>query len=185
MTGSGDELRALYEQLAQDTRTRWQRDLPLDELVTDRWARARRLGFGEGASIYASSYVYGDVRVGARTWIGPFTLLDGSGGLEIGVNCSISAGVQIYTHDTVRWALTGGAREAERAPVTIDDCCFIGSLSVVACGVTIGDHCVVGACAFVDRDLAPYTIVAGVPARPIGRVELRDGDVELLFDERR
>ena len=76
-------------------RLRWNRDLPLEELLFDRWERARYLGFGAGASIYHTSYVFGDVRVGANTWIGPLTVLEGSGGLTIGAHCSISSGVQI------------------------------------------------------------------------------------------
>ncbi len=104
-----DQLLALYAHLRAETHARWDRDLPFDELLFDRWERARSLGFGEGASIYHSALVYGDVVVGPSTWIGPFTLLDGSGGLRIGRNCSISAGVHIYSHDTVKWALSGGA----------------------------------------------------------------------------
>ena len=53
--------------------------------------------------------VIGDVKVGSHTWIGPNVILDGSGGgLEIGDYCSIDAGAQIYTHDTVMWAISGG-----------------------------------------------------------------------------
>jgi acetyltransferase-like isoleucine patch superfamily enzyme len=179
---SADELRALHLSLAEQMRERWDRDLPLDELVSDRWERAARLGFGKGASIYASSYVYGRVEVGARTWIGPFTLLDGSGGLTIGENCSISAGVQIYSHDTVRWALTDGAAEAERAPVQIGNNCFIGALCVIARGITIGHQCVVGAHSFVSRDLESRSIAVGSPAQVVGRVDVHDGDVRLVFD---
>ncbi len=176
------ELAALRRRLAAEMRERWQRDLPLDELLADRWERARLLGFGEGASVYESSYVYGDVAVGAGTWIGPFTILDGSGGLSIGSTCSISAGVHIYTHETVRWALSGGVAEYEHAPVVIGDRCHIGAQTVVAKGVTIGDECVVGACSFVNRDLPPRTIAVGTPCRPIGRVDL-DGDrIELVLD---
>ena len=177
-----DDLAGLYRQLSAQMRERWNRDLPLDELVSDRWERAKTLGFGEGASIYASSYVYGDVKVGAGTWIGPFTLLDGTGGLRIGENCSISAGVQIYSHDTVQWALTGGEAEYEHATVSIGDACFVGAQSVIVKGVTVGDHCLVGACSFLDQDLPAFTIAAGVPARPLGRVELRDGRAHLHFD---
>jgi acetyltransferase-like isoleucine patch superfamily enzyme len=174
---------ALYDDLRASARTEWQRDLPFDELVFDRWERARSLGFGEGASIYHSSYVYGDVSVGENTWIGPFTLLDGTGGLEIGSTCSISTGVQIYTHDTVMWALSGGTAPYEYAPVSIGDCCYIGSQSVVAKGVTIGEHSVIGACSFVNRSLPPYTIAVGAPCRPVGRVEI-DGEnnVSLVRD---
>jgi acetyltransferase-like isoleucine patch superfamily enzyme len=53
---------------------------------------------------------------------------------------------------------------------------------VVAKGVTIGDHCVVGACSFVNRDLAPNTIAGGVPIRHLGHVELHDDDAELVID---
>lgn len=176
-------LRELDADLRAEMRQRWDRDLPLEELLFDRWERARRLGFGEGASIYQTSYVYGDVRVGAGTWIGPFTILDGSGGLEIGRHCSISSGVHIYTHDTVRRALSGGRADYERAPVSIGDCCYLGPQTVVAGGVTIGDRSVIGACSFVNRDVAPNTIVVGSPARPKGRVEVdEDGDVRLIFD---
>jgi len=167
-------------ELRDDIRARWQRDLPMQELFDDRWERARRLGFGEGSSIYADSYVYGDVSVGPETWIGPQTLLDGSGGLRIGHHCSISAGVQIYTHDTVAWALSGGVAGPERAPVTIGDCCHVGAGTIVMKGVTIGEHSVIGAGAVVNRDIPPYTVAVGVPCRPIGRVEVdADGRVTL------
>ena len=178
-----ESLRVVLRDLDQEMRSRWQRSLPLDELLSDRWERARSLGFGDGASIYASSYVYGDVRVGARTWVGPFTLLDGSGGLEIGENCSISAGVQIYTHDTVRWAVSGGLFEPDRASVVIGNHCFIGAQSVIAKGVTLGERCVVGACSFVNRHLPDGTVAAGVPARAIGVVEGHGSDVEVRLGE--
>jgi acetyltransferase-like isoleucine patch superfamily enzyme len=178
-----ERLAALYAELRAETRERWSRDLPLDELLSDRWERARSLGFGDGSSIYASSLVYGDVQVGADTWIGPFTILDGSGGLRIGRKCSISAGVQIYTHDTARWALSGGSAPYEHAPVRIADCCHVGAQSVVGMGVTIGAHSVVGACSFVNRDVPAYTVAVGAPCRPVGRVEMgEDGSVELVLE---
>ena len=177
------DLAALHARLRADMRERFDRDLPLDELLGDRWDRARSLGFGEGSSIYASAYVYGDVEVGAGTWIGPWVLLDGSGGLRIGSGCDVSAGVQIYTHDTVRRVLSEGRTEIEHSQVVIGDHSHLGAGAIVLRGVTIGDHAVVGAAALVNRDVAPRTIVAGVPAKPIGRVELRpDGEVALRYD---
>jgi acetyltransferase-like isoleucine patch superfamily enzyme len=167
-----ERLRALHGILRDEMRTRWNRDLPFEELLFDRWERARYLGFGDGTSIYHSSYVYGDVKVGANTWIGPMTVLEGSGGLTIGSNCSISAGVKIFTHDSVRWAVSGGKAPYEKAPVTIGDCCYIGSQTVIAKGVTIGPHCVIGACSFVNEDIPPFTIASGAPCRPRGRVTI-------------
>ena len=100
---SQDDLRknidALYQDLRQHMTQQWQRDLPFEELLFDRWQRAKQLNFAEGSSIYHNSYVYGEVQVGENTWIGPFTLLDGTGGLIIGDWCCISANVQIYTQD--------------------------------------------------------------------------------------
>ena len=178
-------LRDLYDDLRADMRGRWHRDLPFEELLFDRWERARDLGFGEGSSIYHNSYVYGEVVVGANTWIGPFTILDGSGGLTIGDYCSISSGVHIYTHDTVAWAVSGGRMRSEPAAVRIGDFCYIGSQTVVAKGVSIGDHAVIGAASFVNRDVPPFAISVGSPAREIGRVVLADdGAVTLDYEGR-
>jgi acetyltransferase-like isoleucine patch superfamily enzyme len=182
--GLVDSLQAVYEKLRTGVRERWQRDLPFSELLFDRWERARSLNFGEGTSIYHNSYVYGNVKIGHHTWVGPFTLLDGSGGLAIGDYCSISAGVLIYTHDTVKWALTGGKAEYERAPVSIGNCSYIGSQAVITKGVTIGQSCVIGAGAFVNRTIPPFSIAVGAPCKVIGRVEVEGSDVRLVYEER-
>jgi len=180
-----DELRKLYDDLRSQMRADWDRDLPLEELLFDRWDRARSLGFGDGASIYHNSYVFGDVRVGRNTWIGPFTLLDGSGGLTIGEGCSISSGVQIYSHDTVRWAVSAGAVEAERDAVVIGDHTYIGGQTVVAKGVSIGAYSVIGACSFVNQDIPDHSVAVGVPCRAIGVVETgQDGTVTLAYPPR-
>jgi acetyltransferase-like isoleucine patch superfamily enzyme len=177
-----DALQAVRRSADDDLRERWDRSLSFGDALFDRWERAQRLGFAEGASIYDSALVYGDVRVGADTWVGPGALLDGSGGgLVIGAWCSISAGVQIYTHDTVLRSLSLGLREREVGPVRIGDGCHLGGLSVVAPGVAIGDRCVVGAHSFVKQDVPDRTVVAGTPARVIGRVV---GDGEDVHIER-
>jgi acetyltransferase-like isoleucine patch superfamily enzyme len=175
---------ALYQQVRGTMREKWNRDFPLDEMLFDRWERAQSLGFGDKASIYHNSYVYGDVRVGEHTWIGPYTLLDGSGGgIQIGNYCNVSAGVQIYTHHTVEWALTGGKATYQHAPVEIGDCTYIGPQTVISKGVKIGDHCVIGAGSLVNQDIPPYTIAFGTPCRPQGRVVVHDDNrVELIYD---
>ncbi len=175
-------LKMLYQKILHTVRKKWHRDLPFDEMIFDRWERAKSLGFGKGSSVYHNSYIYGEVSVGENTWIGPYTLLDGSGGLSIGSYCSISAGVHIYTHDTVKWALSGGNEEYERKPVKIGNCCHISGQTVIVKGVSIGDHCVIGACSFVNRDIPPNTIAVGAPCRPIGVVQIDDhGMVQLKF----
>lgn len=172
--------------LARDTvlRERFKRSLPFADALFDRWERAKRLGFGEGTSIYESVCVFGDVSVGRYVWIGPWVMLDGTGGLTIGDYVSLSAGVQIYTHDTVHWALSGGMAPPRRGPVAIGDCVYVGSQSIITQGVTIGRKCVISANSLVIDDVPEATIVGGVPAVPIGCVEGEGTDVRLVFTSR-
>jgi acetyltransferase-like isoleucine patch superfamily enzyme len=125
----------------------------------------------------AHAWIIGDPVIGEGTWIGAFTVIDGSGGLTIGRGCDISSGVHIYTHSTAKRCVSG--REfpnVERAPVRIGDRVFIGANAVVNRGVTIGDSAVVGAGAVVTHDVPALAIVAGVPARQIGVVDLTTPD---------
>lgn len=149
----------------------FKRVLPIGDYLVDRWEKAAALGFGAGSSIYDSSLVFGDVKVGSNTWIGPFTILDGTGGLEIGDFCSISAGVQIYTHDTVNWSITGGKTGPERLPTKIGSRCYIGPNTVIAKGVTVGDGCVIGANSLVLKDIPSGKKAFGTPCRVIGEVD--------------
>lgn len=167
-----EELRALLTQQHVHVWDRFNRSLPFGDYIVDRWEKARKLGFGEGASIYDSALLLGDVEVGRNTWIGPFTVLDGSGGLKIGEHCSISAGVQIYTHDTVKWAVSGGVHSPERAPVRIGNRCYIGPNVIISKGVTIGDGCVIGANSFVNCDIPEKNKAWGTPAHIVKGVDL-------------
>jgi acetyltransferase-like isoleucine patch superfamily enzyme len=177
-------LRKLHEERQRAFLNDWQRSLPFGDEIVDRWQKAIALGFGEGTSIYDSAIVIGDVTVGANTWIGPNVLLDGSGGLAIGDNCSVSAGVQIYTHDSVKWALSGGRAEYERAAVKIGSNTYIGPMTIVTRGVTIGDRCLIGANSIVNKNLDDGSIAFGSTCTIVGRVEVSpDGTVTLSYNE--
>ena len=141
------------------------RSLPFADLLFDRWERAKMLGFGEGTSVYDSTHVFGDVQVGKNTWIGPFTILDGSGGLTIGDNCSISASVQIYSHDTLQWAVSGGKEKYEYAATTIGNNCYIAPGSIIAKGISLADGCIIGANSFVNKSFPTKSKIAGSPAK--------------------
>lgn len=168
-----DLIRRIYERRDDELLSRFARSLPFGDAMVDRWQRARKLGFADGASIYGSATVFGTPSVGADTWIGPNTLIDASSGeVTIGSHCSISAGTQIYTHDTVLWALSGGRQPKRTGSVRIADNVYIGSQCVVVPNVTIGTRVVVAANSLVNRDVADGLIVAGTPARRIGRVEI-------------
>jgi acetyltransferase-like isoleucine patch superfamily enzyme len=105
------------------------------------------------------------VTVGKNCWIGPNVILDGSGGgLSIGDYVDISAGVHIYTHNTVNRAISGGVAGVEYAPTRIGSRVYIGPQSVIQKGITIGDRVVIGAMSLVNRDVPSDSRVWGIPA---------------------
>lgn len=176
-----EDLRRAASEWDGAMRREWSRSLPFTEAATDRWQRARDLDFGEQANIYNLSYVYGDVEVGEHTWIGPYTVLDGSGGLKIGAWCSISAGAHLYSHSTVDWALSRGRQPHRQAATSVGDACFIGPHAVLAAGVEVGECCVIGAQAYVNRSLPANSIAVGVPARIVGEVSETDDGPRLSY----
>lgn len=162
-------LQRLYRALRGRARFRFDRHVSLGDLCTDRWETARHLGFGDGTSCYDNVLVLGGVKVGCHTWIGPGVVLDGSGGLAVGDYCSISAGVQIYSHHTVAWATSMGQVPVKRRATSVGSGVYIGPNSVIAMGVSIGDRAVIGAMSYVDRDVPADARVWGVPARIVSR----------------
>ena len=91
--------------------------------------------------------------------------LDTRGGLRIGDNVGIAAEACILTSDHDPQASDCAGRDA---PVCIEDYVVIGTRAMILRGVTVGRGAVVAAGAIVTKSVAPFTIVAGSPARPIG-----------------
>jgi acetyltransferase-like isoleucine patch superfamily enzyme len=103
--------------------------------------------------------------IGDHTVVNAGCHLDGRGGLSIGDNVSISPGVWILTdeHD-----INDPRFPEVLAPVRIGDYAFVGSKAMILPGISVGRGAVIGAGAVVTKDVAPFEIVAGVPARTIG-----------------
>lgn len=177
----------LYQTLRKEKRKNWKRTLPFNELLFDRWEKAQFLGAGKNASIYDNSYVFGNVIIGENTWIGPYTILDGSGGkIKIGKYCSISSGVHIYSHNSVNWSLTGGKVSNEKKGISIGDNCYIGPYSVISMGSKIGKNCVVGAFSLIKSNISPNSIVFGNPAKVVGKINVKGKMVKFTyFDKKR
>lgn len=107
-----------------------------------------------------------NVEIGNTTNINPWCMFDSRGGkISIGDNVDIAPEVNIWTleHDPndADFATKGG-------PVTIEDFVWIGSRATILPKVTIGKGAVVATGAVVAKDVAPWTIVGGVPAKKIG-----------------
>ena len=139
--------------LRSKMKEKFDRHVSIQDLLSDRWETAKFYGFGEGTSCYNNVLILGDVKVGNNTWIGPNVILDGSGGLEIGDYVSISAGVQIYTHNTVDWSNSLGSDPMKRGPTKIGNGVYLGPNSIIEMGMCIGDRAIVGAMSFVNKDV--------------------------------
>ena len=70
-----------------------------------------------------------------------------------------------------------------KGDIVIGNDVWIGYEAVILAGVTIGDGAVIGARAVVTKDVAPYTVVGGVPARPIKK-RFSDGTIQRLLELR-
>ena len=177
-----DNISSLHNDLRKKMKKEWNRTLPFDELLFDRWEKAKFLKAKKGSSVYHNSFVFGQVSIGKNTWIGPYTIIDGSGGkLKIGDFCSISSGVQIYTHNTVKWAITGGKATYEKNETTIGDCCYLGPYTVVTMGIKIGKCSIIGAHSLVNSDIPPYSIAFGTPAKVVGKIQIKGSDVKYTY----
>jgi len=116
-------------------------------------------GGGDGIDIGDRTMVYSDVDV----------LVPG-GRVTIGRNCLITRRVAILT-GTHRFRSRGRLiyeQGIEAADVRIGDDCWIGYAAIVLGGVTVGEGAVVAAGSVVTKDVEPYTVVGGVPAKKIG-----------------
>lgn len=113
--------------------------------------------------------IYKGAVIGENTFVGPFSFIDSV--VNIGKECSISIGAQVLSHDTSFYHVTEGKREKEVKETTIEDFCAIGANAVILPGVRVGHNSIVGAGSVVTKDVTPYSIVAGNPAKKIGDVE--------------
>lgn len=111
-------------------------------------------------------YAPENIVIGEHVTIGDSAFLDGRSGLSIGDSVNFGSHVSIYTRehdvDSPTFAETGG-------PVNIGDHAWVASHAIILPGVTIGQGAVVAAGAVVTKDVEPFMIVGGNPARPIRR----------------
>lgn len=118
------------------------------------------------------------IEVGERTVIGAYSCIAGPGNIKIGKCCLIASHVGIYANnhifaDPSRYIWDQGVT---RKGIVIEDDCWLGNGVTVLDGVTIGQGSIIGAGAVVTKNVPPYSIAVGVPAK----VVTRRGEQKLL-----
>ena len=118
------------------------------------------------------------VSIGKGTVINERCFLYTTGGLIIGENVSISTGTWMVTgtHD-----MNDPLFPDHYLPIVIGDHAWIGVRATLLAGITIGEGAVVMAGAVVTRDVPPYAVVGGVPARVVSQRKLQNASYELDF----
>ena len=132
------------------------------------WAyRQFGVRIGQGTTIYNSCELREPRRItiGEFSSIGDHCILDGRGGLTIGNSVNFSTGVWIWT---AQHKMNDPDFGEESAPVVIEDFAWLSCRTVILPGVKIGKGAVVAAGAVVTKDVEPFAIVAGIPAKKIG-----------------
>ena len=129
--------------------------------------KAMGLKIGKSSIMNMSQYIFSiyQLRIGNNTHINRKCFFDARAGISIGNNVSISHQVSMLTggHDVNASNFSGIYR-----PIKIKDYVWIGVNATILQGVTVGEGAVVAAGAVVVKDVEPYTIVGGVPAKKIG-----------------
>jgi acetyltransferase-like isoleucine patch superfamily enzyme len=132
---------------------------------------------GKGTTIHVGTRFYDphNISIGEDTIIGEFAVLDGRERLLIGDHVDIASEVMIYNSEhNVNAEDFAGVDSVITAPVVIEDYVFIGPRVIILPGVTIGKGAVVGAGAVVTKNIEPFKIMGGVPAKEIGERKLKD-----------
>lgn len=120
--------------------------------------------------------LYSRLVIGRACWFNSGVVLDLGAPVTIGDRVAMGHNVMLLT---TSHRLGSGARRAAvvyTRPIVIGDGAWLGSRSIILPGITVGAGGVVGAGAVVTRDVAPNTLVGGVPARLIRELPTPEAD---------
>lgn len=146
--------------------TNWIAHIPSFRLRHWYYRRILNYKIGKDSSIHMGTFVTGNhIKIGNNVVINRRVYLDGRIGINIKNNISISPEAYIVSmeHDPNDPHFATRGKE-----VVIEDNVWVGVRAMILPGVRIGEGAVVSACSVVTKDVEPYQIVAGIPARPIG-----------------
>lgn len=126
---------------------------------------------GKNTTVVSPVYVIGKVKIGDNCWINRGFTVHGNGRVIIGNNCDIAPDVSFLTGGHKIGDLSRRAGKGESYIITVCDGSWIGSRATILGNTTIGESCVIAACACVIDDVPCNTVVGGVPAKVLRRIE--------------
>jgi len=132
--------------------------------------RLAGIKIGRGSTIHTGAKFYDprNIVIGEDTIIGEGVVLDGRQKLTIGNHVAIASDVMIYNSEHNIESDDFAGTGVVEAIVKIDDYVFIGPRVIILPGITVGRGAIIGAGAVVTKDVPPFAIVGGVPAKIIG-----------------
>lgn len=177
-----NDLKKLLDYGRKKMRAKFNRHVPIGNILNDRKELAKNFNWGDNSSVYDDCLIFGDVKLGLNCWVGPFTVLDGNAfPIEIGDWTSIGTGTHVYTHHTIDQALSGGKLKPATAPVSIGKNCFISPQVMIAPGTKIGDCCFVTAQSYVEGSFPDFSIISGNPSKIVGKIEIDGNKIRKIF----
>lgn len=137
--------------------------------------KAHRL-FGRRAEVFGNFEVANpaNVKLGARVAINHNVFMLGRSRIEIGDDVILSAGAMLIDSGISAKGYAGPNRHYDDEFIRIEDGAWIGAGAIILPGVTVGKMSIVGAGAVVTKDVPPFTIVVGNPARAVGRTDTEE-----------
>lgn len=135
--------------------------------------RAAGIKIGHGSTIHTGARFYDpkNITIGKDSIIGENAVLDGREKLVIGNHVDIATGVMIYN---AQHEINDEFFSPSLSPVIIEDYVFVGPGVIIQPGVKIGRGAIVAAGAVVTKDIPPFAVAGGVPAKIIGERRLKD-----------